>query len=74
LGAVGFGVVREKLFQTWLIDTLESECFNAMMLDEIIDAARKDILLERVTVLQLLVAATARGGKFKSVDGLVTVR
>lgn len=61
-------------FECWLVGLVQGEAFEAMEVDLVIKSGADDLDLDAQTVKRLLVAATARGGKFKAVDGLVTVR
>jgi hypothetical protein len=74
LGAVGWHMVKESLFETWLTQALSSAEYNALEVDLVLKSAVEELRLDLQTAKRILVTVTARGGKFKSVDGLITIR
>jgi hypothetical protein len=69
----GFGLVRERIFVTWLSGVLESESFNALELERLISAASRDLGLDEETVKRYLVKHTTAWGEFRSDGVLVTL-
>jgi len=71
---VGFGTVKESLFEMWLSRQLETCAFNALELELVISSARGDLALDLDEVMRLLIRVTRSGGAFKSDGELITFR
>src|SRR3990172_8530519 len=71
-GAVGFGKVKESIFETWLSQRLEKAAFNALELVQVVRDAVEDLELGLEEVIGLLIRLTRVGAKFKSDGELIT--
>lgn len=73
-GAVSSFAGRESLFESWLLDVLQSEDFCAISVSALLARAETDLQIERAEALRLLARVTGLGGKFRSEGGIVTER
>jgi len=71
---VGFGTVKESLFEMWLSAQLETCAFGALPLAQVISGGVGGLELDQGEVLRLLVRVTRRGGRFKSDGEIITLR
>jgi len=71
---VGFKVVIESIFVTWLTNVLLDENFNAVRIDSMISMAEHDLGLNVETIKRLLVRHTSSRAEFRSDGELVTLR
>lgn len=72
--AVGFGTVKESLFEMWLSDQLETCDFGALELDHVVGTAVADLELEAAEIIGLLIRVTRTAGAFKSDGEIITRR
>lgn len=73
-GVVGFGVVRQSLFEMWLSAQLENCAFGGMLIREVVREAGELGFLDAGEVIGLVLRCARRGGKFRVEDGMITVR
>ena len=69
---VGFKVVIESIFVTWLTNVLLEADFNAVRIDSMISMAERDLGLNVEMIKRLLVRHTAPRAEFRSDGELVT--
>jgi len=74
LAVVGFGMVKESLFEMWLSARLETSDFFALELWRVLEASENELGLERDEGIGLLIRLTRSGAAFKSDGGLITFR
>jgi hypothetical protein len=67
-------MARQKRFETWLVTRLGDADFGGMLLGEIVDDGERELELDRETLLRFLVKVTRGANRFRSENGLVTVR
>jgi hypothetical protein len=72
-GALSF-MGNESRFENWLSGVLLATDYQCMSLGLVIEGAQNDLHLERQEVIRLLIKATSARGKFKSLDGMISVR
>ena len=74
LGAVGFGMAKERHFEIWLINELVISDFGALEVDLVIHRAMQDLELDQDTVKRILAKQTSARGAFVSDGQIVTLR
>jgi hypothetical protein len=70
----GFGMAKERHFETWLSALLENCDFGAVEISEVLSAAADDLDLDRETVLRYLIKQTRALGDFRSDGHIITFR
>jgi hypothetical protein len=73
-GVVGFGLVRDIAFCTWLKRSLELADFQCLTVHEVINGAMADLKLDQDTVIRFLVRHTSAREEFRSDGQIVTMR
>jgi hypothetical protein len=72
--ALGFGKAKLSLFEVWLLAQLDISDFNAQSMSSVLGSGVEELHIDGEQVRRLLISATRRGGKFRSDEGIITIR